>query len=130
MKDPPRDTLGRFFYRLWKGNRSKISEKRLKMPKNPQKCKKMSTTILSKSSCWFCRSKFRDKNTRKWACDTYQFAFRLILFLLYVFCLLVLCHSDLKTKKAGILPCSFCWSEWISWQEYSQMGLRHISICV
>ena len=29
----------------------KMGEKRPKMPKKPQKCKKISTTILSKSSC-------------------------------------------------------------------------------
>ena len=37
MKEPPGDTLGRFFYRLWKGNRSKNERK---TPENLQKCKK------------------------------------------------------------------------------------------
>ena len=49
-------TLGRFFYRLLEGNRSKISEKTLENARKPSKMQKNSTTILSKSSRWFGRS--------------------------------------------------------------------------
>ena len=52
MKEPPGDTHsdGSFIvYEMETGQ--KMGEKRPKMPENPQKCKKISTTILSKSSC-------------------------------------------------------------------------------
>ena len=39
-------TLGRFFIVYEREIGQKMGEKRLKMPENPQKCKKISTTIL------------------------------------------------------------------------------------
>ena len=74
-KNRPGHTLGRFFYRLLEGNRSKISEKTLENARNPQKCKKISTTILSKSSCWFGLS---DKT---WTCGLYHPNWLIYLFL-------------------------------------------------
>ena len=54
MKEPPGDTHsdGSFIVNEREIGQ-KMGEKRPKMPENPQKYKKISTTILSKSPCRF-----------------------------------------------------------------------------
>ena len=52
MKEPPGDTRsdGSFIaYEMETGQ--KEPKKRFEMPEKPQKCKKISTTLLAKSSC-------------------------------------------------------------------------------
>ena len=52
MKEPPGDTHSDGSYIVCeKEMGQKWAKKRPKMPENPQKYKKISTTILSKSSC-------------------------------------------------------------------------------
>ena len=54
MKEPPGDTRSDGSFIVYEREiGQKMGEKRLKMPENSQKCKKISTTILSKSWCLF-----------------------------------------------------------------------------
>ena len=54
MKEPPGDThSGGSFIVCEMEKGQKWAKKHAKMPENPQKCKKISTSIVSKSSCRF-----------------------------------------------------------------------------
>ena len=67
MKEPPGDTHSDGSFIVYERETGqKWAKKRVKMPENPQKCKRISTTILSKSSCWFGLS---DKT---WTCGLYH----------------------------------------------------------